>query len=192
VSTVALLASRRLASPAVLALLALSLIGPAGYAATTWLAPVQGTFPAAGPHEATGIGRYGLESQQMSETTKLVAYAAGHRAAGRWSLLTDSSPTAAPMILLGSPAGALGGYGGSDPVLDGRSLARLIARREARYVVLGGEYAERGGNAATAAVLHDCPQVPHEAWHGPIPGPSVLVLFDCAGRERALAAHPRG
>jgi hypothetical protein len=96
------------------------------------------------------------------------------------------------MILLGSPAGALGGYGGSDPVLDGRGLARLIARGQARYVVLGGEYAERGGNAATAAVLHDCPQVSHVAWHGPVPGPSVLVLFDCAGRERALEARPRG
>ncbi|HEX5308208.1 MAG TPA: glycosyltransferase family 39 protein [Solirubrobacteraceae bacterium] len=192
VLTVLLLAFRRLALPVVLGLLALLLIGPTGYAATTWLAPAQGTFPAAGPHEATGIGKYGLEPKQMSETAKLVAYAAGHRATSRWSLLADSSPTAAPMILLGSPAGALGGYGGSDPVLDGRSLARLIARGQARYVVLGGEYAERGGNAATAAVLHDCPQVPHQAWHGPVPGPTVLVLFDCAGRERALRAHPRG
>jgi 4-amino-4-deoxy-L-arabinose transferase-like glycosyltransferase len=193
--TVLSLASRRLALPAMLALLALLLIGPTGYAATTWLAPVEGTFPAAGPHEATGIGKYDLEPKQMDETVKLVAYAAHHwdrRDRGPWSLLTDSSPTAAPMILLGSPAGALGGYGGSDPVLDGRGLARLIARGRARYVVLGGEYAERGGNAATAAVLHDCPQVPHQAWHGPVPGPSVLVLFDCAGRERVLEAHPRG
>lgn len=192
VLTLLLLASRRLALPAVLALLALVLIGPTGYAATTWLAPVQGTFPAAGPHETTGAGPYGIARKELREDRNLVAYAAAHRAAGRFSLLTDASPTAAPMILLGSPAGALGGYGGSDPVLDGRGLARLIARGQARYVVLGGEYAERGGNAATAAVLHDCPQVPHEAWHGPVPGPSVLVLFDCAGRERALAAHPRG
>lgn len=192
VLSVLLLTVRRLALPAALGLLALLSIGPAGYAATTWLAPVEGTFPAAGPHEASGAGRYGLEPKQMGEAVKLVAYAATHRAAGRFSLLTDSAPTAAPMILLGSKAAALGGYGGSDPVLDGRSLARLIARGQARYVVLGGEYAERGGNAATAAVLRDCPQVPHEAWHGPVPGPSVLVLFDCAGRERALKAHPRG
>jgi hypothetical protein len=59
-------------------------------------------------------------------------------------------------------------------------------------VVLGGAYADRGGNAATAAVLRDCPQVPHDAWHGPAPGPRVLVLFDCLGREHALEAHPRG
>jgi 4-amino-4-deoxy-L-arabinose transferase-like glycosyltransferase len=186
------LAIRRLALPAVLLLFALLLIAPTGYAATTWLAPVEGTFPAAGPHEATGFGLYGVEKRSERESRNLVAYAAGHHPGSRWSLLTDSSPTAAPMILLGSPAGALGGYGGSDPVLDGRGLARLIARGQARYVVLGGEYAERGGNAATAAVLHDCPQVPHEAWRGPVPGPRVLVLFDCAGREHALDARPRG
>jgi 4-amino-4-deoxy-L-arabinose transferase-like glycosyltransferase len=185
-------AFRRVALVAVLLLFGLLLIGPTGYATTTWLAPVEGTFPAAGPHEATGFGHYGVEAQQMGEMRRLVAYAGSHRPGARFSLLTDSSPTAAPMVLLGSPAAALGGYGGSDPVLDGRGLARLIARGQARYVVLGGEYAERGGNAATAAVLRDCPQVPHHAWHGPVPGPSVLVLFDCAGRERALAAHPRG
>jgi 4-amino-4-deoxy-L-arabinose transferase-like glycosyltransferase len=183
---------RRLALPATIVLLVVLLIAPTAYAATTWLAPVEGTFPAAGPHEAIGVGRFDLEPQPMRETRNLVAYVAAHRAASRWSLLTDSSPTAAPMILLGSRAGALGGYGGSDPVLDGRGLARLIARGQARYVVIGGEYAERGGNKATAAVIHDCSQVPHEAWHGPPPGPSVLVLFDCAGRERALEARPAG
>jgi 4-amino-4-deoxy-L-arabinose transferase-like glycosyltransferase len=186
------LAVRRLALPAISLLLAVLLVAPTAYAATTWLAPVEGTFPAAGPHEATGFGRFGVEAKSMRENRNLVAYATAHRPGSRWSLLTDAAPTAAPLILLGSPAGALGGYGGTDPVLDGRGLARLIARGQARYVVIGGEYASRGGNKATAAVLRDCRQIPHEAWHGPVPGPSALVLFDCAGRERALEAHPAG
>lgn len=185
-------AVRRLALPAVCFLLAVLLVAPTAYATTTWLAPVEGTFPAAGPHEAAGFGLYGVDEAATRESRDLVAYVDTHRPASRWSVLADASPTAAPLILLGSPAGALGGYGGSDPVLDGRSLARLIARGQARYVVLGGAYADRGGNAATAAVLHDCPQVPHDAWHGPVPGPRVLVLFDCAGRERELEARPRG
>ncbi|HEX3693335.1 MAG TPA: glycosyltransferase family 39 protein [Solirubrobacteraceae bacterium] len=188
----ALLVVRRLSLPALVALLAILTVAPVAYAATTWLAPVEGTFPAAGPHETAGVGLYDVEPKPLRETRNLVAYAATHHAAGRWSLLTDSSPTAAPMILLGSHVGAVGGYGGTDPVLDGRALARLIARGQARYVVIGGQYAERGGNKATAAVIHDCPQVPHGAWHGPVPGPTVLVLFDCAGRERALEAHPAG
>jgi 4-amino-4-deoxy-L-arabinose transferase-like glycosyltransferase len=191
----ALLLVRRLALPALVLLLAVLTVAPVAYAATTWLAPVEGTFPAAGPHEAAGFGLYDVEPKPLREMRNLVAYAAAHgggRDRVRWSLLTDSSPTAAPMILLGSHAGAVGGYGGTDPVLDGRGLARLIARGQARYVVIGGQYAERGGNEATAAVIHECPQVPHQSWHGPPPGPAVLVLFDCAGRERALEAHPAG
>jgi 4-amino-4-deoxy-L-arabinose transferase-like glycosyltransferase len=186
------LAVRRIAAPATILLLAVLLVAPTAYATTTWLAPVEGTFPAAGPHETTGSGMYDIDPAGMRENRNLLAYVAAHRPATRWSVLADASPTAAPLILLGSRAGALGGYGGSDPILDGRGLARLIALGEARYVVLGGAYASRGGNAATAAVLHDCPQVPHGAWHGPLPGPQVLVLFDCAGREPELEAHPRG
>ncbi len=184
----AAIAARRLAAPAMAFLVGLLLVAPTGYAATTWLAPVEGTFPAAGPHEAAGSGMFGIGPTDTRVDRNLVRYVDTHRPATRWSVLTDASPTAAPLILLGSPAGALGGYGGSDPILDGPSLARLIARGEARYVVLGGAYASRGGNLATAAVLRACPQVPAEAWHGPTPGPQVLVLFDCAGRERALRA----
>ncbi len=179
-------AARRLLAPAMALLLGLLLVAPTGYAATTWLAPVEGTFPAAGPHEATGSGKFGIGPTDTRIARNLARYVDTHRPATRWSVLTDASPTAAPLILLGSPAGALGGYGGTDPILDGPGLARLIARGEARYVVLGGAYASRGGNGATAAVLRACPQVPAAAWHGPTPGPQVLVLFDCAGRERAL------
>jgi hypothetical protein len=91
-------------------------------------------------------------------------------------------------MLLGLPAGAMAGYSGTDAALDGAGLARLVARGEARYVVLGGAYASRGGNLATKAALHFCPQVPAGAWHGPRPASYELVLFDCAGRERALSS----
>jgi 4-amino-4-deoxy-L-arabinose transferase-like glycosyltransferase len=185
------MAARRIAAPAMAFLLGLLLVAPAAYATTTWLAPVEGTFPAAGPHEATGDGRFGGDAFATQLDRNLAGYVDAHRTGTRWSVLTDASPTAAPLILLGSPAGALGGYGGTDPVLDGPSLARLIARGEARYVVLGGAYASRGGNLATKAVLRACPQVPAEAWHGPTPSRRVLVLFDCAGRERSLAASTR-
>ncbi|HWX87637.1 MAG TPA: hypothetical protein VNX67_05640, partial [Solirubrobacteraceae bacterium] len=115
-------------------------------------------------------------------------YVSTHHPAARWPVLAVAAPTAAPMILLGLPAGAMAGYSGTDPTLDGPGLARLVATRQARYVVLGGAYASRGGNLATKAVLRACPQVPAAAWHGPRPSPYELVLFDCAGRERALSA----
>jgi hypothetical protein len=118
----------------------------------------------------------------------LLEYATAHGGGSRFVLLSDAANTAAPMILLGYHAGSLAGYSGTDPVLDGRGLARLISRGEARYVVLGGEFSSRGGNLATAAVLRACTQIPPPAWHDPAVSPFGLVPYDCAGRERALAS----
>jgi 4-amino-4-deoxy-L-arabinose transferase-like glycosyltransferase len=183
------MAIRRLAAPAMALLVCLLLVAPTAYATTTWLAPVQGTFAAAGPHQATGDGDYGANAKSMRIYRRLISYVSSHHPGTRWAVLTDAAPTAAPMMLLGLPAAAMAGYSGTDPALNGPGLARLIALGEARYVVLGGAYASRGGNLATKAVLHTCPQVPAAAWHGPRPAPYELVLFDCAGRERGLSAR---
>jgi 4-amino-4-deoxy-L-arabinose transferase-like glycosyltransferase len=182
------MAVRRLVGPAMALLVCVLLVAPAAYARTTWLARVQGTFPAAGPHQASGSGEYGSSEKSMRIYRNLIRYVSTHRPGTRWAVLTVAAPTAAPMMLLGLPAGALAGYSGTDPVLDGRGLARLVARGQARYVVLGGAYASRGGNFATKAVLRSCRQVPAAAWHGPRPSPYQLVLFDCTGRERFLSA----
>jgi hypothetical protein len=92
------------------------------------------------------------------------------------------------MMLFGLNAGALGGYSGTDPAADGARLARLVASGQARYVLLGGEYSLRGGNRATVAVLRACQELAPSVWHSPVAYPYGLVLFDCAGHERALAA----
>jgi hypothetical protein len=179
----------RLADPAVAVtgLLLLLTIAPAAYAGTTWLAPVQGTFPAAGPRAAAGTGGVGLEGEDRYVLPELVSYVRSHGAGSRFAVLTVASVSAAPLILMGVYAAALGGYGGTDPALDGPGLARLVARGEARYVLLGGPYSERGGNGATQAVLRACKSVPRRVWGGPALGPYSFVLFDCAGRAGALA-----
>ena len=170
-------------------LLCLLLVAPTAYASTTWLAHVQGTFPAAGPHQASGSGEYGVNAKATLYDRNLIAYVRAHKPGTRWEVLTDAAPTAAPLMLLGLPAGAIAGYSGTDQALDGAGLARLVARGWARYVVLGGAYASRGGNLATKAVLRSCVEVPAAAWRGPRPSPYQLVLFDCAGRERALSTQ---
>jgi 4-amino-4-deoxy-L-arabinose transferase-like glycosyltransferase len=183
------MAVRRLAAPAMALLLGLLLVAPTAYASTTWLAHVQGTFPAAGPHQASGSGELGANDKAMRIYRNLTRYVSTHKPGTRWAVLTDAAPTAAPLMLLGLPAGAIAGYSGTDPALDGPGLARLVAHGWARYVVLGGAYASRGGNLATKAALHSCREVPAAAWHGPPPASYELVLFDCAGRERALSAR---
>jgi 4-amino-4-deoxy-L-arabinose transferase-like glycosyltransferase len=189
VGVVALLALRRFTRPAMAFTLALLLIAPGAYAATTWDFPVEGTFPAAGPHAAASVGLLGIDPPGLRVTKALIAYVDAHHPGTRWNVLTEASDTAAPAILLGYDAGAMGGYSGNDPALDGSSLARLVQRGEARYVVLGGAYAERGGNAATNAVIQSCAVVPAIVWQPPPVDPNALLLYDCAGHERALRAH---
>jgi 4-amino-4-deoxy-L-arabinose transferase-like glycosyltransferase len=188
IGTTALLAVRRSAPVAMACTLVLLLVAPAAYASTTWLAPVEGTFPAAGPKQATGAGGVGVAGRDLHVDLALLNYVRANRPGSRWAILTDASDTAAPFILLDLPAGALGGYGGTDPVLDGAGLARLVSSGQARYVVLGGEYSTRGGNRATVAVKRACLELPPSAWGGPKPYSDSLVLFDCAGRERELSA----
>jgi 4-amino-4-deoxy-L-arabinose transferase-like glycosyltransferase len=170
--------------------LALLLIAPAAYSSTTWRAPVEGTFPAAGPHQATGQGGVGLPPKDLMREHLLARYLLSHHPGTRWAALTDASNTGAPLILLGVDAGSLAGYSGTDPAVDGRRLAGMVARHEARYVVLGGEFSTRGGNRATAATIRACRELAPSLWQGPAPVfLHSLVLFDCAGRERELAAE---
>ena len=184
----AIVALRRLAGPGLALMLAALLAAPTAYAASTWLAPVEGTFPAAGPKQSAGPGGYGVNTRNLGIDRALAEYVHSHHPGTRWELLTVASDTAAPIMLLGYEAGALGGYSGTDPALDGPGLGRLVARGEARYVLLGGEYSLRGGNRATAAVLRVCRELKPSQWHSPIGHPYGLTLFDCAGDARKLAS----
>ncbi len=185
----ALLAVRRLAVPATALILAALLVAPAAFSTTTWSIPVEGTFPAAGPRVAGGLGPYGITAHNVRVDRDLMRYVDARRPTRKWEVLTVSSNTSASLILLGFRAGAVGGYSGTDPALDGPGLARLVARREARYVVLGGAYASRGGNRATLAVIRACRYIPSEVWlHAPRYSIYSLALYDCARAERRLAA----
>ncbi|MGO9321150.1 MAG: ArnT family glycosyltransferase [Solirubrobacteraceae bacterium] len=188
----ALVALRRRFSPASMgAVLALLLVAPTAYAATTWRQPVEGTFPAAGPRVVGGNGGAELSRPQLATADALMRYVLSHGASGRFQLLTQASLTADSPILLGLRAAALGGYGGVDPALDGPGLARLVASGQARYLLLGGSYAYLGGNAASRAAARVCPQVPPAVWGGVLAHETEGVyLVDCAGRASELAAQP--
>jgi 4-amino-4-deoxy-L-arabinose transferase-like glycosyltransferase len=174
--------------PALALTVALLLVAPGVYAATTWQVPVQGTFPAAGPRQVAGYGGLGVSRISVIRNRDLLRYVSAHRPGHRWAVLADASDTAAPLILLGLNAGSLGGYSGTDPALDGPGLARLVARGQARYVVLGGAYSSRGGNRATAAIARDCTVIPGPQWRSVRYSRFTLQLYDCAGRESQLAA----
>jgi 4-amino-4-deoxy-L-arabinose transferase-like glycosyltransferase len=189
VGVVAVLALRRWTRQAMALTLGLLLLAPAAYAATTWRFAVEGTFPAAGPRAAGAVGPLGLKPHDLLVTRALLDYVDARHPGTRWNVLTEASNTSAPMILLGHDAGAMGGYSGNDPAVDGPALAQLVARGQARYVVLGGAYSERGGNAGSNAVIESCKVIPAAAWQPRPINPNALLLYDCAGRERALRMH---
>ncbi len=181
-------ALRRLAPGAIALVIGVLCIAPAVYGASNWLAPVQSTFPAAGPRAASGPGGYGVNDEHVKVDRSLLNYAEGHGAGTRWSVFVDAANTASPMILLGGQAGSLGGFSGTDPALDGRGLGVYVASGKARYVLLGGEFSTRGGTMATEAVQRVCRVVPTRTWLPRPLEPNGLILFDCAGRARQLAA----
>jgi 4-amino-4-deoxy-L-arabinose transferase-like glycosyltransferase len=179
---------RRLAPASIALVLCVLAIAPAVYAASNWLAPVQSTFPAAGPRAASGPGGYGVNDEHVKVDEALLRYVEGHQPGTRWSVLADASNTASPMILLGGDAGSMGGFSGTDPALDGPGLGALVQDKQARYVILGGEFSTRGGTKATEAVQGHCAIVPTRTWLPRPLQPNGLILFDCARSVRALAA----
>jgi 4-amino-4-deoxy-L-arabinose transferase-like glycosyltransferase len=177
------------------------LVVPALYSKTVWEVPVDGTFPAAGPYFDAGQGGVGAAAPTLPILAQLFRYVDPRAPHARWTLLTQASITAAPMILLGYKAAAFGGYGTQTPALTPKQLAALVKRGEARFVLMGGAYTWRGGNAASSAVKVACAIVPPARWRPPtyigtaahpiawypVSGQNY-ALYDCKGRAQQLAA----
>lgn len=187
-SAIAALAARRSSRPALVFMLALLLIAPTAFASATSGAPIQGTFPAAGPDVAAGYGGIDLPPEKRLLAHRLVAFLRTHPGGSRFSVLTVSSVTSAPLILLGSDAASLGGYSGDDQAVGARRFAKMVRSGQARYVLLGGPYSSRGGNGALRATLAACRQLPSALWGGIRTSRFSLVLFDCKGRAGAIEA----
>ena len=59
--------SRRLAGPAATVGFLVMLATPGGVREHSWLAPVEGTFPAAGPRHNAGEGGYGISPNDVAD-----------------------------------------------------------------------------------------------------------------------------
>ena len=165
-------------------------VAPLVYSFSVWLAPVDGTFPVAGPYNHAGYG--GIDAPPTDEAADrgLISFLRASGATSPYPLLTQSSDQGAPIYLLGLNASAEGGYGAYDPALSNTQLASLVAAGKARFLLISGPYADRGSNSAVTAARLVCPEVPEAIWARGLPsieGGSFLV--DCAGRAPELL-HP--
>jgi 4-amino-4-deoxy-L-arabinose transferase-like glycosyltransferase len=199
---VALVLWRRRAGWIVTGLVLVLLVAPGLYSHSVWDAPVDGTFPTAGPYNDAGYGGIDVAPGGVDLNKAMAAYLRTHDATKRFTVLTESSDSSSPLILLGLHAAAMGGYNTTDPALSADGLATLVADGEARYVALGGSYWDRGGNAAITAARLVCQPIPQASWDPAQASSRAFYLVDCAGRAAALRrsyavaeaylrAHPR-
>jgi hypothetical protein len=177
---------RRRAGWAVAVAVGALLVAPMVYSFSVWLAPVQGTFPAAGPYSYPGQGLYGVSPTSLRTSQSLIHYLRTHGATRPYALLTQSSDQASPLILLGLATSAVGGYNTTDPAMSGAQLATLVSAHKARYILIAGPYAARGGNGASTAARLVCPEIPGLIWSGGASYGGGSYLLDCAGKSRQL------
>jgi hypothetical protein len=72
--------------------------------------------------------------------------------------------------------------------MSGQQLATLVADHKARYFLIAGPYASRGGNGASTAARLVCPEIAGRIWAAGTNG-NGSYLVDCAGEARNLL-HP--
>ena len=153
------LRAARSTAPAIGVALAALLVIPAIYSATVWQVPVNGTFPVAGPYIQDDLDVYGIPPDDVDSYRTLLAYVRPREPASRWDVLTQGSNTAAVLDPARRPRGGARRLRHDRPGARARRRSRaLVARGEVRYVALGGGYASRGGNAASAAVARGLPR----------------------------------
>ena len=161
------------------------LVAPMVFSFSVWLAPVNGTFPAAGRYSYPGPGYWGVGAGTVGADRALIRYLRTHGATRPYPLLTESSDLASPLILLGLPVAAAGGYNTTDPALSGPQLATLVSAHRARYLLIAGPYASRGGNGGLTAARLVCPEVAQVLWDSGGAG-NGGYLVDCAGKAAQL------
>jgi 4-amino-4-deoxy-L-arabinose transferase-like glycosyltransferase len=182
---------RRHAAWAVGVAVAALLVAPTVFSFSVWLAPVSGTFPAAGPYSYVGHGGDGVTTTSLRLDQALIRFLHSHGETEPYPLLTESADQDSALILLGLNATAVGGYNTTDPAMGGDRLATLVAEHKARYMLIDGPYASRGGNGASSAARLVCPEVPSRYWSGGALDYAYYgsYLVDCNGRVAQLR-HP--
>jgi 4-amino-4-deoxy-L-arabinose transferase-like glycosyltransferase len=121
--------------------------------------------------------------------TKLLSYLEAHQGSTKFLFAVTNSNSAAPYIIAtNKPVMSLGGFSGSDPILNTTSLAKLVSNNTIRFFLLngrtqtsnqqtagqnngapgqntpGGGGPDGGQNSITTWVQNHCTVVPTSAW----------------------------
>lgn len=130
-----------------------------------------------------GGGFQGGFGGQSSANQSLLEYLQANTQGVQYLVAVQSANQGAPLVLAsGRPVLYMGGFSGSDPVIDAQGLAQLVAEGRLRYV-LGGR-GGRGGNAAISSwVTNNCKPVQVNQQGNELAqfrGSLGVALYDCA------------
>jgi 4-amino-4-deoxy-L-arabinose transferase-like glycosyltransferase len=116
------------------------MLAPTVWAAVPVIQNTTAQLPVAGPSQANGFsGNFAGGGGDNGGTNQaLVSYLLANQGKATYIVATPSSMTADSIILAtNKPVMALGGFGGSDPILTTNQLAALVSKGTVRYFLLG-------------------------------------------------------
>jgi 4-amino-4-deoxy-L-arabinose transferase-like glycosyltransferase len=177
------LVMRRLRSVALVAALVALAVAPAAWAIGASREHQIGPLPMAGPKRPDAATSYlapGLPD--------LARFLRAHRHGERWDVATTDAIGAAPLILEGVRAAALGGFLGVDPAGTRMSIRKLIAEGKLRYVLtfdpaFGYFDGETEALRVVTAVRTTCPLARTTPAAEPTFPDWRSALYDCKGRR---------
>ncbi|EFH81334.1 glycosyltransferase family 39 protein [Ktedonobacter racemifer] len=183
------------------------LITPTIWAAIPVIQNTASQLPVAGPSQGNDFARNAGSPAGGDGTSTLINYLVAHQGNAKYLVATPSSNTADNIILSTNKAVmAMGGFGGSDPILTTSQLSSLVKNGTVRFFLLGSgrggslperiledlpsqlrERLESGGfggfggarsGGATTWVTQHCTLVPSSAWSTNSSAGSQL--YDCS------------
>ena len=134
------------------------MLAPSVWAAIPVIQNTTAQLPVAGPSQANGFGGNfsGGRGNNGGTDQALVSYLEANQGNATYLVATPSSMTADGIILAtNKPVMALGGFGGSDPILTTDQLAALVSQGTVRFFLLGSF---RDSGQPPAQFLQDIPE----------------------------------
>jgi 4-amino-4-deoxy-L-arabinose transferase-like glycosyltransferase len=116
------------------------MLAPTVWAAVPVIQNTSAQLPVAGPSQANGFngGFGGGRGTNAGTDQALIRFLEANQGNATYLVATPSSMTADTIILAtNKPVMALGGFGGSDPILTTDQLAALVSQGTVRYFLLG-------------------------------------------------------
>ena len=145
------------------------LITPTVWAAIPVIASTQGDTLVAGPSSISSNDNFGGGFTSSNTNTKLISYLETHQGKTKFLVAVSSSNEADSIILAtNKPVMAMGGFGGSDPILTASTLSTLAKNGTIRFFLINGSGGFGPGgnsqNATTTWIKQHCKVVPSSLW----------------------------